>query len=429
MASVSGGGQTVNSISEVVKKAASFPETASPTANGRLEHKQQQPNGVANGGLDVTAGTRDMLGDSVEGTDGEGASDEEEDEEDEDEDNMEGETDGDLEGDAPEDDEDEEDAGESDEDASSMSGTELLAASVKAADGRSEPSLKSTSDKGERGLKPVLKGRAETVQNSPSDEEFALSEDEEDEDGVDELEDDEDSFDEDSPKRLKIDEEDGEETLDESRRRSGRERKVPKKFEIEPPKPEHKNKNRNKSASASRLGLVDDNSDDEDYDVKGRKRKKKSSSFSIKDAAAALSNVSKKLKKSSSSSPLKVKKSSPPTAKPEPQYQKLTRKIKKRPATKVADSGDDSEVSDVEVVSRSFKRTVGQKRNGAGTVASSKSNRARERVKYEEERESHSSDVRSDIDESELILQKAADEDIDTIDFVLDHRMGKSCKT
>jgi hypothetical protein len=116
-------------------------------------------------------------------------------------------------------------------------------------------------------------------------------------------------------------------------------------------------------------------------------------------------------------------------AKPEPQYKKLTRKIKKRPVRPVSgDSGDETDVSDVEVVSRSFKRRVGQK-NGGGGEAAFKSNRARERVKYEEERESHSSDMRSDLDEADLAAARKAaqeEEDVDTIDFVLDHRMGES---
>ena len=65
------------------------------------------------------------------------------------------------------------------------------------------------------------------------------------------------------------------------------------------------------------------------------------------------------------------------------------------------------------------------KKHGSGTVAASKANRAKERVKYEEDRESHSSDLRSDMDEADLPRNVAnADEDVDTIDFVLDHRMG-----
>ena len=45
----------------------------------------------------------------------------------------------------------------------------------------------------------------------------------------------------------------------------------------------------------------------------------------------------------------------------------------------------------------------------------------RQRVKYMEDDESHSSDVRSDIDEIDI----GPEEDIDHIDIVLDHRKGK----
>ena len=424
MASGSGGGQTAAGISEkVAKKPAPELAAAAPRANGHTNHRPL--NGTALSGAAIG---------NADGTDEEGLSDDEEGDEEEDEDDYsEGELpdavggDNDDNGEGGDDDDDEEEDNEEEEDeedVSSMSGAELASASGKTV-ASGKVTIEPTKSKRER--KPVLKEREikhaleesfDVSQNSQSDEDFALTDDEED---VEEEEEEEDSNDENSPKKLRIDEEEEEEAMDESRRRSGRERKVPKKFEIEPPKPEAKGKNKKKPNPAGRTELVQDDSDDADYDVKGRKRKKKFS------AAKELANSIKKFKKSSSPPKSKTKKPAPPppTAKPEPQYKKLTRKIKKRPVAATVDSGEESDVSGEEVVSRSFKRRVGKK-HGSGTVAASKANRAKERVKYEEDRESHSSDLRSDMDEADLPRNVAnADEDVDTIDFVLDHRMGK----
>ena len=46
-------------------------------------------------------------------------------------------------------------------------------------------------------------------------------------------------------------------------------------------------------------------------------------------------------------------------------------------------------------------------------------------MKYKEEKEVHSSDLRSDLEEVDYIPGPALEE-VDTIDFVLDHRIGKS---
>ena len=49
----------------------------------------------------------------------------------------------------------------------------------------------------------------------------------------------------------------------------------------------------------------------------------------------------------------------------------------------------------------------------------------RKRVKYQEEDEEHSSDLRSDLEEMDYIPGPLVpEEEVDTIDFVLDHRLG-----
>lgn len=449
MASGSGGSQAATISSEGVSKKPPPTDAAAvaASANGRAVNRQQ--NGTMNSWHGTAKGKPAVTGDSLAGgLDVESDSEEEagdEDEDDEDDEDMDDEDVDDEDGEEDVDDEDvddededddtmgsDEDEGEAvgddnedddDDDVSSMSGAELLpargAAAVEAEPSKKSVNGKISSDGRKRERKPVLGKRMtkeildesyEAGQNSLSDDESGLSEEdgeEQDEGEDDDVEEEEESEEGNSPGRLKIDEE---EAGDENRRRSGRERRVPKKFEIEVPNSENKSKNKKKPPPGSG-GVAGDSEDD--YYLKGRKRKKLSSTV-VKETDAN----SKKRKKSSS--PAKAMKL--PSAKSEPQYKKLTRKIKKRPAV-LEDSGDETDVSEGEMVSKSFKRSV-SKQHGGSTVAANKSNRARERVKYEEDRESHSSDVRSDIDEADL-APRHTEEDVDTIDFVLDHRMGK----
>ena len=54
-----------------------------------------------------------------------------------------------------------------------------------------------------------------------------------------------------------------------------------------------------------------------------------------------------------------------------------------------------------------------------------KSARVRKTTKYQEEETSHESDIASDFDQKEAAEAAADEEDIETIEFVLDHRLGK----
>ena len=199
---------------------------------------------------------------------------------------------------------------------------------------------------------------------------------EEDEDG-DEDEDEDDDSEESSPKykkkkRVKED--------DENKRRSGRERKVPKKFEIEIKKKSRKKKKKIESDSSGN----EEEDSDSDYDTKKKKKvKKKLDKF----------NIYKK-------SPSKVT--------------KKQKKVKK----KVIDSEDEDDMSegDEAMFAKNFKKKVKSQ-----DLGEKKSHRLKEKKKYEEEDESHDSDVRSDFDPKEVVIE----EDIEGINYVLDHRIGK----
>jgi len=161
---------------------------------------------------------------------------------------------------------------------------------------------------------------------------------------------------------------------DESKRRSGRERKVPKKFEVEV----HKKKKKKKKVETESSGNEDSDSDYESR--KKKKAKKKIDKF----------NIYKK-------SPTKMKRK------------------KKEVKLKMEDSEDD--ISDGEVA----KQYKSQKKNWKD-LGEKKSNRLVVKKKYQDEATSHSSDVASDFDPKAVVV---VEEDIEGIDYVLDHRDGR----
>ena len=93
------------------------------------------------------------------------------------------------------------------------------------------------------------------------------------------------------------------------------------------------------------------------------------------------------------------------------------------------DDGGDSDESDNEY-SRSWKNKM-KKNKRKGIISATdyagdkKSSRVRKTTKYREEETSHSSDVASDFDPREAEEAVAEEEDIENIEAVLDHRVGK----
>ena len=181
---------------------------------------------------------------------------------------------------------------------------------------------------------------------------------------------------------------------DDNVRRSGRERKAPKKFEAVIPKKKKKKKRRGTSESEPA-----DEDDDSDYDSrrkKSKKSKKQRDKFGI------------------------YKKTTPT---------KVKRKKKKIISEDEEDGENDSDESDNEY-SRSWKNKMKRnKKKGKITAADyggdKKSSRNRRTTKYQEEETSHSSDIASDYDPKDAEAEAAAEEEQETIEAVLDYRIGK----
>ena len=233
---------------------------------------------------------------------------------------------------------------------------------------KSSPEIPPKQTKGTRGRPKRLKENDIMKQ---------LDEDDEDEDDAEEDEESDDGQSRSSAspkfKRRKMEEE------DESRRRSGRERKVPKKFEAEVQK---------KSSKKKKKKVVSESSENEESDSEYESKKKKKT----KPKKIDKFNIYKK-------SPPKVKR-------------------KKKKVTKVNDDSDD-DCSDGEV----RKQYKSQRKNWTSLGERKNNQRKTERKKYQEEEETHSSDVRSDFDPKDAVL--IPEEEIEGIDFVLDHRVGK----
>jgi len=172
-------------------------------------------------------------------------------------------------------------------------------------------------------------------------------------------------------------------------RRSGRERKVPKKFEVIIPE----KKKRKKKIITSDFSENEDS--ESDYGSKKRKRKK-----------------TKKLDKFNI-------------------YKKSPTKVKRKKKEK-ADESDDSDASDLsegeaEYAKRYKTLTKKMTKNGgqisAADYGEKKSIRVRKTVsKYVEEAESHSSDVASDFDPNAVVVEE---EEMEGIHVILDYRKGK----
>ena len=181
-----------------------------------------------------------------------------------------------------------------------------------------------------------------------------------------------------------------EETIDDNIRRSGRERKAPRKFEAVIPK---KKKKKKRFSSGSEPPEEDEG--DSDYSSKKKKRKpQKRDKFGI------------------------YKKVSPT-------------KVKRKKQKKVISEDEDDQEGDTDSdneYSRTWKnRMKKNKKNGTITSADyggdKKSSRARNTTKYQEEETSHSSDVNTDYDVQEA--EAAEEEDIETVEAVLDYRRGR----
>ena len=183
-----------------------------------------------------------------------------------------------------------------------------------------------------------------------------------------------------------------EEAMDDNIRRSGRERKAPRKFEAVIPK-----KKRKKKRFSSGSEPPEEDEEDSDYSSKKKKRKvTKRDKFGI-------------YKKTS---PTKVK--------------------RKKPKKVVSEDEDDVEGdtdSDNEY-SRTWKNRM-KKNKKQGVITSAdyggdkKSSRARNTTKYQEEETSHSSDVNTDYDVQEEEAGAAEEEEIETVEAVLDYRRGR----
>ena len=185
---------------------------------------------------------------------------------------------------------------------------------------------------------------------------------------------------------------------DENIRRSGRERKAPRKFEAVIPQKKKKKKRSYSSES-------DQPEEDDDSDYYNSKKKKKSKNKKSRDKFGI------------------YKKSSPTKA------TKIKRKQKKPVSEDEDEDGDNSDGSDNDY-SKSWKNKMKKnKKKGKITAADfggdKKSSRARKTTKYEEEDTSHSSDVASDYDPEEAEAQAAEEEDLETIENILDNRRGK----
>ena len=242
---------------------------------------------------------------------------------------------------------------------------------------RKSPPQKKTSSRTARSS-PGKKSRGRPKRLQAKDIEMQLDEEDEEEegDGEDDSEGEESSSSPVNNKRRKV---------EEAGRRSGRERKVPKKFEMEVPKKKSRKKKKVMSESESEN---DDDDSDSEYDTKRKKKatKKKLDKF----------NIYKK-------SPVKVK--------------RKKREVKKKKGSDSDNDEDESEGEGAEVI-RQYKS---QKKNWS--LQEKKSNRLVVKKKYAEEDETHSSDVRSDFDPLDVVVVEQ--EDIEGIAFVLDHRNGK----
>ena len=219
------------------------------------------------------------------------------------------------------------------------------------------------------------RSKKEVNYGSDDDEEMSESDDEEEDD------------DERPSKKSRIAE-------DDNIRRSGRERKAPKKFEAVIPKKKKKKKRRETSESEPA-----EEDDDSDYDSRKRKSKK-----------------SKKQRDK-----FGIYKKTTPT--------KVKRKQKKVISEEEDEGENDSDESDNEY-SRSWKNKMKRnKQKGKITAADyggdKKSSRNRKTTKYQEEETSHSSDVASDYDAKEAEAEAAEEEEQETIEAVLDYRSGK----
>ena len=183
-------------------------------------------------------------------------------------------------------------------------------------------------------------------------------------------------------------------------RRSGRERKAPKKFEAVLPQKKKRKRRLGSSESEERSDSDEDYSSYKKYS--GNKRRKKRSRKLDKF------NIYKK-------SPTKVR-----------------RKQKKVVIEEEEDSGAQTDESDNEY-SRSWRKKM-KKNKGQGTISAAdygdkKSSRVRKTTKYQEEDTSHESDLASDADARVAVEAAVEEEDIETIEFVLDHRKGKAGAT
>jgi len=178
--------------------------------------------------------------------------------------------------------------------------------------------------------------------------------------------------------------------IEENTRRSGRERKVPEKFEVIIPE----KKKRKKKIITSDFSENEDS--ESDYGSKKRKRKKvkKLDKF----------NIYKK-------SPTKVKRK------------------KAKPKQVESDASDLSELSEGEAEYAKKYKTMSKKlnKNGGQITAADygekKSSRVRKtNTKYVEEAESHSSDIASDYDPNAVVVEE---EEMEGIQVILDYRKGK----
>lgn len=177
---------------------------------------------------------------------------------------------------------------------------------------------------------------------------------------------------------------------DENTRRSGRERKVPKKFEVIIPE----KKKRKKKIITSDFSENEDS--ESDYGSKKRKRKtvKKLDKFNI--------------------------------------YKKSPTKVKRKKIEKKAVDSDDSDASDLSEgeaeYAKKYKTNMKKINKNGGQITAAdygekKSSRMRKTTtKYEEEAESHSSDVASDFDTNAVVVEE---EEMEGIHVILDYRKGK----
>ena len=182
------------------------------------------------------------------------------------------------------------------------------------------------------------------------------------------------------------------EFIDDNIRRSGRERKAPRKFEAVIP-----NKKKKKKRFSSGSEPPEEEEEDSDYSSKRKKRKApKRDKFGIYKKA-------------------------PPT--------KVKRKKPKKVVSEDEDDAEDETDSDNEY-SRTWKNRM-KKNKKKGKITSAdyggdkKSSRARKTTKYAEEETSHSSDINTDYDVQDADVEAAEEEDIETIEAVMDYRRGK----